>query len=235
MNNKPEKPVEFEINQLAKEESWRLFRIMGEFIEGFDSLSSVEPAVTIYGSARTPDGDHLYRNVEEIGYKLGKAGYSIITGGGPGLMEAANRGARAAGAKSIGLNILLPNEQNPNPYTNITLTFKHFFVRKVMLVKYSTAFVITPGGLGTLDELTEVLTLIQTYTIRPFPVILYSRSFWQGFLSWLKDPVLAQGYISEQDLTLLRLCDTPDEVLEAIELWTKNQDLPGSQAVRQDP
>ncbi len=234
MENRTNKPDNFEINQLAKEESWRLFRIMGEFVEGFDALSCIEPAVTIYGSARTPSKDPLYRDIEEVGCKLGQAGYSVITGGGSGLMEAANKGARRAGANSIGLNIRLPDEQSPNPYTNITLTFKHFFVRKVMLVKYSKAFIITPGGLGTLDELSEVLTLIQTLTIRPFPVILYKRSFWQGFLSWLKDPVLKQGYISEEDLTLLRLCDTPDEVLDTINLWSSHQELSGPQAVSKD-
>jgi uncharacterized protein (TIGR00730 family) len=234
VENKPVTPGEYEINQLAKEQSWRLLRIMGEFIEGFDSLSNIQPAVTIYGSARTPSEDPLYQEVEEIGSKLGHAGFSVITGGGPGLMEAANKGARDAGANSIGLNIRLPDEQNPNPYTNITLIFKHFFVRKVMLVKYSTAFVITPGGLGTLDELSEVLTLIQTLTIRPFPVILFKRSFWQGLLTWLKDPVLTQGFISEGDLTLLRICDTPDEVVDAINLWALHQKLSGHQAVRKN-
>ena len=223
----------YEINELAKEESWRLFRIMGEFVEGFDSLSSVEPAVTIYGSARTASGEHLYQEVEEIGFKLGAKGYSIITGGGPGLMEAANKGAMRSGAKSVGLSIRLPEEELPNPYTNLTIVFKHFFVRKVMLVKYATAFVITPGGLGTLDELTEVLTLMQTLTIRPFPIILYDSSFWQGFLSWLKESVLAQKYISEKDFSLLRICDTPDEVVNTVLDWVENHKLSGQQAVKE--
>ncbi len=221
----------YEINDLIKEESWRLFRIMGEFVEGFDSLSDVEPAVTIYGSARTLPDNKLYHQVEEIGFKLGSLGYSIITGGGPGLMEAANKGAMRAETKSVGLSIRLPEEQSPNQYTNITLVFKHFFVRKVMLVKYATAFVITPGGLGTLDELTEVLTLMQTLTIRPFPIILFDSSYWQGLLNWLKDPVLSQGYISQKDLNLLRLCDTPDEVVNAVGEWAQKHALGGREAI----
>ncbi len=223
----------YEINELAKEESWRLFRIMGEFVEGFDSLSNIEPAVTIYGSARTKPDDEMYKKVEEIGFKLGSQGYSIITGGGPGLMEAANKGAMRAGARSVGLNIRLPEEQAPNPYTSLTLVFKHFFVRKVMLVKYATAFIITPGGLGTLDELTEVLTLMQTLTIRPFPVILFGSSFWQGFLDWLKEPVLTQNYISKTDLSLLRICDTADEVVQTVLDWAEKHTISGQQAVKE--
>ena len=224
----------YEINELAKEESWRLFRIMGEFVEGFDSLASIEPAITVYGSARTPPESDLYAKVEEIGFKLGKQGYSIVTGGGPGLMEAANKGAKRAGVKSVGLNIRLPEEQSPNPYTDITLFFKHFFVRKVMLVKYATAFVITPGGLGTMDELSEVLTLIQTLTIKPFPVILFDSAFWQGFLTWLKEPVLSQGFMSESDLNLLRICDTPDEVVSSVVDWVDKHQLTGQQAVQKN-
>ncbi len=221
----------YEINELAKEESWRLFRIMGEFVEGFDSLSGVEPAVTVYGSARAKPHTSVYSQVEEIGFRLGKLGYSIITGGGPGLMEAANKGAKRAGAKSIGLNIRLPEEQVVNPYTNLSITFKHFFVRKVMLVKYATAFIITPGGLGTLDELTEVLTLIQTLTIKPFPVILLDGDYWQGFLDWLRASVLDDGYISTEDLGLLRLCNTADEVVEAVTKWHDHHELTGHSAV----
>lgn len=228
-NNQPKNG--YEINALAKEESWRLFRIMGEFVEGFDSLSGIEPAVTVYGSARTPPDSPVYRQVDEIGFKLGQAGFSVVTGGGPGLMEAANRGAMRAGAKSIGLNIRLPEEQAPNPYTSITLTFKHFFVRKVMLVKYATAFIITPGGLGTLDELTEILTLMQTLTIKPFPVILFGSSYWNGFINWLKESVLSRGFISEHDLSLLRLSDSPEEIVGSILEWTHNHRLSGHQPV----
>src|SRR5512137_3177727 len=173
-------PNEYEINQLAKEESWRMFRIMGELVEGFDKLSGIEPAVTIYGSARLRHDDRVFGQTEEIARRLGEMGFSIITGGGPGVMEAANKGAREAGVLSMGLNIVLPAEQICNLYANKTITFNHFFVRKVMLVKYATAFVIMPGGLGTLDELTEVLTLMQTGKIKPFPVVLFERKFWKG-------------------------------------------------------
>ncbi|MCJ7829440.1 MAG: TIGR00730 family Rossman fold protein, partial [Dehalococcoidia bacterium] len=158
---------EYEINELVKEDSWRMFRIIGELVEGFDSLSDIEPAITIYGSARLTSNDGLYTQTEEIARRLGELGFNIITGGGPGVMEAANKGALEAGVASIGLNIELPEEQALNPYTTRSIIFHHFFVRKVMLVKYATAFVIMPGGLGTLDELSEVLTLIQTHKIKP--------------------------------------------------------------------
>jgi hypothetical protein len=170
-------PNGYEINEMAKEESWRMFRIMGELVEGFDRLSGIEPAVSIYGSARVKADDEIYKNAEEIAYRLGKMGFSIITGGGPGVMEAANKGATRAGVNSIGLNIILPEQQALNTFTTKTLSFNHFFVRKVMLVKYATAFVIMPGGLGTLDELTEILTLIQTHKIKPFPVVLFNSMY----------------------------------------------------------
>jgi len=222
---------EYEINELVKEDSWRMFRIIGEFVSGFDAMSDVEPAVSVYGSARLKPQDELYQKTQEIARRLGQIGFSIITGGGPGVMEAANKGASEAGAKSIGLNIKLPHEQSSNIYTTISLTFNHFFVRKVMLVKYASAFVIMPGGLGTLDELTEVLNLIQSYKIKPFPVILYGGDYWQGFLDWLHGNSLAKGYISESDLSLLRICDSPDEVAEAIQLWYHKHKLAGKQAV----
>jgi len=158
---------EYEINELVKEDSWRMFRIIGELVEGFDSLAGLEPAITIYGSARLKADDGLYSQTEEIARRLGELGFNIITGGGPGVMEAANKGALEAGVASIGLNIELPEEQALNPYMTRSITFHHFFVRKVMLVKYATAFIIMPGGLGTLDELSEVLTLIQTHKIKP--------------------------------------------------------------------
>jgi uncharacterized protein (TIGR00730 family) len=222
----------YEINDLAKEESWRMFRIIGELVEGFDSLADIEPAVTIYGSARLKPDSQLYAQTEEIAYLLGKAGFSIMTGGGPGVMEAANKGAREAGVKSIGLNIQLPQEQVCNDYANRSIKFHHFFVRKVMLVKYATAFVIMPGGMGTLDELTEVLTLIQTEKIRPFPVILFSSDYWDGFLDWLKVTMLAQGAISEEDFELLRVFDTPGEVVSAVEKWYKKQEVVGKKALQ---
>ncbi|MGD0780605.1 MAG: TIGR00730 family Rossman fold protein [Dehalococcoidales bacterium] len=223
---------EYEINQMVKEDSWRMFRIIGEFVEGFDSLASIVPAVTIYGSARTKPDNKVYTQAEEIAALLGKAGFNIMTGGGPGVMEAANMGARKAGVKSVGLNIQLPVEQACNVYADKTITFHHFFVRKVMLVKYATAFIIMPGGLGTMDELTEVLNLIQTHKIMPFPVILFSSEYWGGFLDWLKNTVLAQGNISEEDFELLRVFDSPAEVAGAVVNWYTRQELTGRKALQ---
>lgn len=222
---------EYEINELAKGDSWRMFRIIGEMVEGFDSLAGIEPAVSIYGSARLKADDPLYKQVEEIAHRLGELGFSIISGGGPGVMEAANKGALAAGVTSVGLNISLAQEQICNPYTTKSMTFKHFFVRKVMLVKYATAFIIMPGGLGTLDELTEVLTLMQTRKIKPFPVVLYDGTFWKGFLDWLRSGVLAKGFVSEEDFDLVRVCDRTDEVIETIQKWYIKQEIVGKKAV----
>ncbi|MGI2335029.1 MAG: TIGR00730 family Rossman fold protein [Dehalogenimonas sp.] len=217
----------YEINELGKEESWRMFRIIGEFVEGFDKLSGVQPAVTIYGSARVTPGDQLYIQTEEIGYRLGQEGFSVITGGGPGLMEAANKGAARAGVTSVGLNIQLPSEQEPNKYATKSLSFNHFFTRKVMLVKYASAFVIMPGGLGTLDELTEILTLMQTGKIKPFPVVLYGSDFWNGFLDWLRGTVMGQDYISKKDCGLLRVTDSAEEIIEIISKWRQKHKLVG--------
>jgi uncharacterized protein (TIGR00730 family) len=224
-------PNGYEINDLAKEDSWRMFRLIGEFVEGFDNLSGIDPAVSIYGSARLIENDPLYRQIEQIAGLLVKMGFTVITGGGPGVMEAANKGAFNAGGTSIGLNIHLPEEQKPNPYTTKSITFNHFFVRKVMLVKYASAFIICPGGLGTMDELTEVLTLMQTLKIKPFPVILYDSEYWKGFLDWLRDKVLVKGYISYEDFNLLRVCDQPDEVADAVQQWYNKQKLVGKQAL----
>jgi uncharacterized protein (TIGR00730 family) len=222
---------EYEINQLVKEDSWRMFRIIGELVEGFDSLADIVPAVTIYGSARTKPDHKYYARTEEIAFLLGKAGFNIMTGGGPGIMEAANMGARKAGVKSVGLNIHLPVEQACNVYADKTITFHHFFVRKVMLVKYATAFIIMPGGLGTMDELTEVLTLIQTHKIKPFPVIMYSSEYWGGFLDWLKSTMLANGNITEADIDLLRVFDSPAEVAGAVQNWYLRQEVVGRKAL----
>ncbi len=224
-------PQGYEINDYAKEESWRMFRIMGELVEGFDRLSGIEPAVTIYGSARLKQDDPLFGQTVEIARRLGEMSFNVITGGGPGVMEAANKGAREAGVVSVGLNIVLPAEQSCNIYANKTLTFNHFFVRKVMLVKYATAFVIMPGGLGTLDELTEVLTLMQTGKIRPFPVVLFGSAFWQGLLDWLRGTVLARAFIGDDDFHLLRLSDDPAEVAEVVQRWYLKQEIMGRRAV----
>jgi len=223
---------EYEINQLEKEESWRMFRIIGELVEGFDSLADIEPAVTVYGSARLKPENDLYSRTEEVAYLLGKAGFNIMTGGGPGVMEAANKGAARAGAKSVGLNIKLPQEQVCNDYATRSITFHHFFVRKVMLVKYATAFIIMPGGLGTLDEVTEVLTLIQTEKIKPFPVILFSTEYWRGFIDWLKGTMLAHGAISEEDFDLLRVFDSPKDVVGAVKKWYQKQQVTGRKALQ---
>ena len=225
-------PYEYEIDELANRDSWRMFRIIGEFVEGFDALAGVEPAVTIYGSARELKKDHpLYVKTEEIAFRLAKQGFSIITGGGPGTMEAANKGALRGEARSIGLNIKLPMEQKPNEFATQSITFKYFFVRKVMLVKYAGAFIFMPGGLGTLDELTEVLTLMQTHKIKPFPAILVDSAYWTPLLDWLRNTVLAQGFISEEDLKLLRVCDSVDEVIDAVSKWHNKRELGGKRAV----
>jgi uncharacterized protein (TIGR00730 family) len=225
-------PNGYEINDLAKEESWRIFRFIGELVEGFDKLSGIEPAVTIYGSARIKPGEELYEQTTQIARRLGELGFSIITGGGPGVMEAANKGAREAGVASVGLNIELPEEQAVNPYATKSITFNHFFIRKVMLVKYAIAFIIIPGGLGTLDEMTEVLTLMQTHKIRPFPVVLFQSQYWEGFLNWLKNTVLARGFISEEDFNQLRVSDHPEEVVETVQKWYIKQEVVGRKALR---
>ena len=198
-------------------DSWRMFRIMGEFVEGFDSMSAINlPAVTIYGSARTPKEHPWYQMTETIAADLVREGYGVITGGGPGIMEAANKGAQEAGGVSVGLNIALPHEQEPNPYANVSIQFKYFFVRKVMFMKYSMGFICMPGGFGSLDELFESLTLIQTQRIKPFPIVLVGRSFWGGLIDWLKDQMLANGTISEADLHLINIIDEPDAVVDFI-------------------
>jgi hypothetical protein len=196
-------------------DSWRMFRIMSEFVDGFDAMSAIDvPAVTIYGSARIPVGHKYYRLSEKIAAGLAKAGYCVITGGGPGAMEAANKGAAEAGGVSVGLNIGLPHEQAPNPYSNLPLDFKYFFVRKVMFMKYSMGFICMPGGFGSLDELFEALTLIQTERIKPFPIVLVGSEFWAGLVDWIKDKLLGSGNISSEDMLLFRVLDDADEVVQ---------------------
>ncbi len=198
-------------------DSWRMFRIMAEFVEGFDAMSAVDvPAVTIYGSARTPRDDKYYLLTEQIAGHLARLGYGVITGGGPGIMEAANKGAIEAGGISIGLNISLPHEQAPNPYTNFPLHFKYFFVRKVMFMKYSMAFICMPGGFGSLDELFEALTLIQTQRIKPFPIVLVGSEFWSGLVDWIRDKLLTNGNISDEDVFLFQVLDDEDDVVNYI-------------------
>jgi uncharacterized protein (TIGR00730 family) len=197
-------------------DTWRVLRITGEFIEGFDNLASTTRAVSVFGSARTPSHDPQYKAAQETAALLARAGFGVITGGGPGIMEAANRGAFEAGGLSIGCNIELPFEQSSNAYQTRSLKFKYFFVRKTMFVKYSTAFVIFPGGFGTLDELYEALTLIQTRKIKNFPVVLFGSEYWGGMLNWLRNVMLKEGKITDTDVALLHLTDSPAEVVEII-------------------
>ncbi len=197
-------------------DTWRVLRIMGEFVEGFEVLADVGPAVTIFGSARVTPEDPMYQAAIAVGQALGEAGFTIITGGGPGIMEAGNQGACKVGAPSIGLNIELPFEQQVNPYVDIAIEFRYFFVRKIMLVKYSQAFVIFPGGFGTLDELFEALTLLQTGKIRDFPIILFGTAYWCGLLDWIRNTLLHEGKIAEADLDLLIVTDSVEEVREKI-------------------
>jgi uncharacterized protein (TIGR00730 family) len=197
-------------------DTWRVFRIMGEFVEGFDDLATITRGVSIFGSARTSPEDPQYAAARETAALLARAGFAVITGGGPGIMEAANRGAFEAGGVSIGCNIELPFEQKGNAYQTRSLTFKYFFVRKTMFVKYSTAFIIFPGGFGTLDELFESLTLIQTRKIKNFPVILFGSHYWGQMLQWIKDVMLAENKVSPGDLDLLHMTDSPTEVVDII-------------------
>ena len=203
-------------DEFTRTDTWRVFRIMGEFVEGFDELATVTRGVAVFGSARTPPADRYYQAARETAGLLARAGYSVITGGGPGIMEAANRGAFEAAGVSVGCNIELPFEQSPNPYQTRSLKFRYFFVRKTMFVKYSNAFVIFPGGFGTLDELFESLTLIQTRKIKNFPVVLYGSDFWGGMFRWLEEALLKESYIAAEDRDMLRLTDSPAEVVDII-------------------
>jgi uncharacterized protein (TIGR00730 family) len=195
---------------------WRALRILSEFVEGFDAMAEVGPAVSVFGSARTSRTHHYYAMARELGHKLADAGYAVITGGGPGIMEAANRGCREGGGLSIGCNIELPHEQGLNAYVDLGIEFKYFFARKTMFVKYADAFVILPGGFGTLDELFESLTLIQTGKIRDFPVVLVGTHYWQGLIDWMRETQVKAGAITDADLNLLKLTDDPDEVRDLI-------------------
>ncbi len=197
-------------------ESWKIFQIMGEFVEGFERLARIKPSVSIFGSARTPEDHPDYQLAEEIAYRLSESGFAIVSGGGPGIMEAANKGAQRGKSPSIGLNIKLPQEQEGNPYQDIALSFRHFFSRKVMFVKYASAYVVLPGGFGTLDELAEMLTLVQTGKSRRIPIILVNRRFWDGLLSWFENTLITEGTISPEDMDLFIVVDSPEDVVDAI-------------------
>ena len=203
-------------DDFIREDTWRVFRIMSEFVEGFEILSKVGKAVSIFGSSRSPSNNKYYKLTEEVAYLLAKEGFAIITGSGPGIMEAANKGTKRAGGNSIGLNIQLPSEQQPNKYVDTLLDFHYFFVRKVMFVKYAKAFVIMPGGYGTLDEFSEAINLIQTERIPRFPVVLFDREYWKGMLDWLGDTVLKNDNISKGDLDIFTVVDKPKEVVDVI-------------------
>lgn len=208
-------------SNFATEETWRIFRIMGEFVDGFEVLSKVENAISIFGSSRLLPSDKYYKLADDTAYLLAKDGYSIITGGGPGIMEAANKGTRRANGHSIGLNIHIPAEQKPNPYIDTLLEFRYFFVRKVMFVKYAKAFIIFPGGFGTFDELFESLNLVQTERIDKFPVVLVGVDYWREMIGWLENKVLKHGCISESDMKLFSVVDTPEEVRKIIRKFYK--------------
>jgi len=207
------------IDALSKEESWRIFRIMAEFVESIEVLSNVHKAVTIFGSARLKPDDKYYHMAEKLGQLLAQSGFSVITGGGPGIMEAVNKGAAEAGGQSVGMNIKLPFEQKPNPYANLQIDYKYFFIRKVMFVKYAVAYVIMPGGYGTMDEFFEALTLIQTKRVKSFPVILMGRDYWQGLLDWLKNSMVQKDMILPFDLEMIQVIDEPEEVVKHIKKY----------------
>ncbi len=210
---------QYVVDALSIDESWRIFRIMAEFVEAIETLSRVKLAVSIFGSARTKPDDPYYQKAELLARRLVEKGFGVITGGGPGVMAAANKGAAEAGGQSVGMNIRLPAEQKPNPYANVSIDYKYFFIRKVMFVKYAVAYVILPGGFGTMDELFEALTLIQTKRIKSFPVILMGSEYWKGLFDWLRKTMLRDDKISPEDLDRFQIIDDPDEAVKHIQKY----------------
>jgi len=208
---------QYVIDAMDIRDIWRMFKIMAEFVDGFEALSDIYPAVSIFGSARIQPGSEIYQKAETIAKLFAQEGFSIITGGGGGVMEAANKGAAEAKGKSIGLNIKLPMEQAPNSFANVKLDFKYFFIRKVLLIKYSVAYIIMPGGFGTLDELSEALTLIQTKRIKCFPLVLVGKDYWSGIIDWFKERALAEGMITPEDLSIFQVIEEPEEIVR----WVK--------------
>ncbi|MCK9196651.1 MAG: TIGR00730 family Rossman fold protein [Syntrophales bacterium] len=204
------------VDALTAQESWRIFRIMAEFVDAIETLSGINHAISIFGSARVKPGDPYYEKTVVLSRQLAQEGFSVITGGGPGIMEAANKGAAEGGGKSVGMNIRLPFEQKPNPYANVHIDYKYFFIRKVMFVKYAMAYIILPGGFGTLDELFEALTLIQTKRIRSFPVILMGSEYWKGLIDWMKETMMRELMIGKDDLDYFQVIDDPEEVVRHI-------------------
>lgn len=212
----------FVLDEMTVKDTWRIFRMMAELVEGFDELSKIGPAVSMFGTARCKPSDPEYLLAETIARKLSERGFAVITGGGPGVMEAGNKGAIASGGTSVGLNIQLPREQAPNPYQTVSLDFRYFFLRKLMFVKYAVAFVILPGGFGSLDELFEAITLIQTNRIKRFPMFLVDSKFWNPMLDWLKSDVIKRGFISTEELNLLTVVDDPDDLVEQV-VWCEEE------------
>lgn len=210
---------QYVVDALSIDESWRMFRIMAEFVDAIQTMSKICNAVTIFGSARVKPEDEYYQKAEKLSFLLAQNGFNVITGGGPGIMEAANKGAAEGGGQSVGMNIHLPFEQKPNSFANVHIEYKYFFIRKVIFVKYAVAYVILPGGFGTMDELFEALTLIQTRRIRSFPVILMGSDYWKGLLDWLKDTMLADKMISPADLELIQVIDSPEEAVKHIKKY----------------
>ncbi|AOU99098.1 Rossman fold protein, TIGR00730 family [Acidihalobacter yilgarnensis] len=217
LHDRPHHPELWPLNdsELTRE-SWKIFQVMAEFVEGFERLARIRPSVSIFGSARIPQESPLYRLTEDIALRLSEAGFAVVSGGGPGLMEAANKGAYQGKSLSVGLNIQLPHEQNSNDYQDLSLTFRHFFSRKVMFVKYASAYVVLPGGFGTLDELAEILTLVQTGKTRRIPIILVHSPFWDGLLTWFREVLVTEGTISAADIDLMTVVDNAADAVNAI-------------------
>ena len=221
------------MEDFAKSDTWRVFRIMAELVEGFEALNNIGPGVTIFGSARLAPGSPYYNKCLKVAENLAKDGFAVISGGGPGIMEAANKGAQNANGTSVGLNIALPMEQAPNSFQDVKVEFRYFFVRKLMFVKYAVGYVIFPGGFGTMDELFEALTLIQTKKIRSFPVVMVGKEYWSGLIDWMKTSVLPAGNISPEDLDLIHIVDEPEEVCAIINKRYKDR-LSGIHKDRRD-
>ncbi|MBU1214023.1 MAG: TIGR00730 family Rossman fold protein [Gammaproteobacteria bacterium] len=233
MNNDMKLPPAQSPELMQSKESWRVFGIMSEFVSATERLSNIHPAVSIFGSARTPHDHPYYQLTEEIARLLSDAGFSVISGGGPGIMEAANKGAFYGKSPSVGLNIQLPHEQHNNPYQNISQTFHHFFTRKVMFVKFASAYVVMPGGFGTLDELMEALTLVQTGKTRKMPIILVNSKFWGGLVEWFKTALLEEKLINPGDLDLIQIIDEPEQIVDAIFKHYETRGFEPSQAERE--
>lgn len=223
---KQSRPMSPNINDsMLSRESWKIFQVISEFVEGYERLVHIKPSVSIFGSARTKPDDKYYKLAEDTAEKLSNAGFSVVTGGGPGIMEAGNKGALKGKSFSVGLNIVLPNEENANSYQDISLRFRHFFTRKVMFVKYAAAYIAMPGGFGTLDEIAEILALVQTKKTRKIPIILANREFWADLVDWFQKKLITEGMIDAEDMNLFKVVDTPDEIVQAIQDFYKDNNL----------